>query len=77
MEIIAAVIVLTLLLYVICGVLFTIFFQVWGLKKIDEDVPGSTWGFRVIIIPGCIALWPVLMKKWFTSSKNNHGKIIT
>lgn len=51
-------------LYLFIGVLFTPFFLTQGIKKVDEDVPGSSWGFYMIIIPGCILLWPVLLKKW-------------
>ncbi len=58
-----------LLVYLICGVVFTFFFLARGLQKVDEDVPGSSWGFRIIIIPGCIVLWPVLMRKWIHAVK--------
>jgi hypothetical protein len=47
------------------------FFIARGLQKIDEDVPGSSWGFRVIIIPGCILLWPPLLNKWRYSTKTD------
>jgi len=50
--------------YLFAGIVFTIFFQAKGLSKIDEGVHGSSWGFRIIIIPGCIIFWPVLLEKW-------------
>ena len=50
--------------YLFAGIVFTIFFQAKGLSKIDEGVHGSSWGFRIIIIPGSIIFWPVLFKKW-------------
>ena len=50
--------------YLTAGIVFTIFFQVKGLSKIDEGVHGSSWGFRIIIIPGCIVFWVVLLRKW-------------
>ena len=50
--------------YLAVGVVFTIFFQLKGLSKIDEGVHGSSWGFRIIIIPGCIVFWIVLLRKW-------------
>jgi hypothetical protein len=49
--------------------LFTFFFIARGLEKVDEDTKGSTWGFKVIIIPGCILLWPFLLQKWLKASK--------
>jgi hypothetical protein len=56
--------------YVVAGIIFTIFFQIKGLSKIDEGVHGSTIGFRIIIIPGCIVFWPVLLRKWLMISNN-------
>lgn len=50
--------------YLVLGVLFTIFFQLKGIAKIDKGVHGSSWGFRIMIIPGCIVLWVVLLRKW-------------
>jgi hypothetical protein len=50
--------------YMVAGFVFTIFFQIKGLSKIDEGVHGATIGFRIIIIPGCIVFWPVLLRKW-------------
>ncbi len=50
--------------YLIVGIVFTIAFQLKGLTKIDEGVSGSSWGFRIIIIPGCIVFWPLLLSKW-------------
>ena len=57
--------------YLIAGIVFTIFFQAKGLSKIDEGVHGSSWGFRIIIIPGCIVFWPVLLKKWMKKARTS------
>ncbi len=66
---IIAVILMAFPVYLICGIIFTFFFIPMGLKKIDEDVPGSSWGFRIIIIPGCILLWALLLNKWLHAVK--------
>jgi hypothetical protein len=52
-----------------CCVYF--FFITRGLQKVDEDVPGSSWGFKAIIIPGCILLWIVLLTKWRHATKTD------
>ncbi|QEC68946.1 hypothetical protein FRZ67_17125 [Panacibacter ginsenosidivorans] len=54
-------------IYLAAGILFTIIFQAKGLSKIDEGVHGSSWAFKIIIIPGCIVFWPVLLRKWIRS----------
>jgi hypothetical protein len=51
-------------IYLALGVLFVIPFLIKGLNKIDEGAHSSTIGFKIIIIPGVIALWPVLLSKW-------------
>lgn len=53
------------LIYLLLGVLFAIpFFLMKGLTKVDEGVHGGTIGFKIIIIPGVIVFWPLLLKKW-------------
>ena len=59
-----------LLLYICCGIVFSIAFLFKGITKTDEAAHGSGWGFKVIIIPGAIALWPILLKKWIKAKKN-------
>ena len=51
-------------IYLLGGVLFVIPFLMKGLNKIDEGAHGSTIGFKIIIIPGVIVFWPVLLAKW-------------
>jgi hypothetical protein len=54
-------------LYLFAGLVFAIPFVSKGVTKIDEGAHGSTWGFRIIIIPGVIVFWPLLLKKWLKS----------
>ncbi len=61
-------------LYLLAGVLFALVFLIRGLEKMDSAAHGSGWGFRLIIIPGTIVLWPVLLKKWTKVKKINHDE---
>jgi len=61
-------------LYLIAGVLFSILFLSKGIEKIDATAHGSSWGFRLIILPGTIVLWPVLLNKWIKEKKVQHDK---
>jgi hypothetical protein len=56
--------------YLIAGFLFAIAFITKGITKVDEGASGSGWGFRIIIIPGIMVFWPVLLKKWITAPKD-------
>ncbi len=51
-------------LYVLIGVICAIPLAIWGISRIDPTVKESTFWFRCIAVPGCIALWPVMLLKW-------------
>ena len=52
-------------IYLLCGLLFAIPFALAGVKKIDPHASHGSWGFRVLIIPGAMFLWPLLARRWF------------
>ena len=49
--------------YLGIGVLFAIYFVFSGARRLDPVANGATWGFRVMIFPGAMGLWPVLIVK--------------
>lgn len=60
-----AVLFLTLLgIYLACGLVFAVPFIIWGAKAIDPHAAHGSWGFRLLIIPGAAAFWPLLMHRW-------------
>jgi Sec-independent protein secretion pathway component TatC len=63
-EQIARVTVTLLALYVGTGVVFAIPFVIAGVNRIDPVARESGWGFRVMILPGAVALWPILLLRW-------------
>jgi hypothetical protein len=64
MEATVSILFLLLGIYLIAGLLFAIVFLLKGIEKADESAHGATPGFKIIIIPGVIALWPLLLNKW-------------
>ena len=56
-------------IYLICGIIFSLAFISKGLKAIDEGAQGAGLGFRLIIIPGCMVFWPLLLIKWRKAKK--------
>jgi len=54
-------------IYLLVGLLFSIVFLWKGLTKIDANANGTNFGFKLLIIPGTIALWPMLLYKWVKS----------
>ena len=57
-------------IYLACGFVFMIPFIIKGVDVIDEGAHGSSIGFRIIIIPGAIVFWVVLLRKWLKAKKN-------
>jgi hypothetical protein len=64
--------------YLLCGLLFAIPFVVTGVGRIDPHARHGSWGFRLLIIPGAVALWPLLARRWLAGigeppeEKNAH-----
>ena len=49
--------------YIALGFLFALFFVFVRLGRIDPNAKGTSVGFKLLIIPGCILLWPLLVGK--------------
>jgi len=69
MENLVIILVNLFLLYLLIGFLFAIPFAWKGVGKIDDGAKDVPRGFRFLIIPGSIALWPYLLIKWIKSGK--------
>ena len=61
---IAAAILIALGIYLTCGLAFAIPFALIGVKQIDPHAAHGSWGFRLLIIPGTLFLWPLLAWRW-------------
>ena len=61
---IASAFLITLGIYLICGCLFAIPFAWAGVKRMDPHAAHGSWGFRLLIIPGTLAFWPLLLRRW-------------
>lgn len=49
--------------YAAIGLLFAVYFVTAGVSRIDPVAAGSPILFRLFILPGCAALWPILAAK--------------
>jgi len=55
-------------LYAAAGVIFAVPFVVHGVTRIDPLGAGSPWSFRLLIIPGTVVFWPLLLLRWAAGS---------
>ena len=68
-ETVAAWIVWLSLAYAGAGLVFAVAFAFKGAHRIDPAAEGGTLGFRLLIIPGAAALWPLLLRRWLTGTQ--------
>jgi hypothetical protein len=53
--------------YAAIGLAFAIVFAIRGIEAIDPVARNSGWTFRFLVVPGAVALWPLLAKRWWLS----------
>ena len=63
-ERIAVLFVDALSLYAALGVVLAVVFVCVGVKRFDAQAVGTGLGFRVLIFPGSVAFWPLLLRRW-------------
>jgi hypothetical protein len=61
---IAAAFLILLGIYLACGLVFAVPFALVGVRRIDPHAAQGSWGFRLLIIPGTMAFWPLLLLRW-------------
>jgi hypothetical protein len=59
----AQIFVALLFAYAAAGLLFAAWFLVKGVGRLDEGMALANWKVRILLLPGSIAFWPVLLKK--------------
>jgi hypothetical protein len=63
-ESLAKIFVYALGIYAGLGLIFAVLFVWIGVQRLDSEAQGSGVGFRLLILPGVAALWPMLLKRW-------------
>lgn len=58
-------------LYLACGFVFAVafLFVLRGVDGIDPSAEEGTWGFRLAVLPGVAAFWPLFARRW----RRGHG----
>jgi len=52
--------------YAAAGLFFALLFVTLGVPAVDHATRGSPWTFRLVILPGSAALWPLLLRRWLS-----------
>ena len=53
-------------LYALIGLLFAVPFVLRGVGRVDPAAREGTWGFRLLILPGVVAFWPLFARRLAT-----------
>jgi hypothetical protein len=74
----AEAIVWTLEAYAAVGITFGIAFVSFGIARVDSLAKNASVGFRLIVLPGAVTLWPFVLIRWIsgctepTPERNAH-----
>lgn len=60
--------------YLVCGLVFTVAFVTLGVNRLDPTARGTSASFRVLIVPGAAALWPLLAAKWLSLARRERNR---
>jgi hypothetical protein len=60
--------------YAGCGLIVAVLFLALWCKSFDPSAMNGSWGFRVLIVPGIIALWPVILAKVLTVRRGGSAQ---
>ena len=55
--------------YLLAGLVFALPFAARQVGRLDPVAQHATWGFRMLILPGAIALWPLLLLRLLRGKK--------
>lgn len=55
--------------YTAIGLAFAIAFVSVGVTRIDAEARGTGLGFRLLILPGSVAFWPLLLRRWLAGKQ--------
>lgn len=59
--------------YAAAGVLCAALFVSRGIDRVDPGARGAGWGFRLVVMPGCAALWPLVVAWWARAGRPTAG----
>ena len=58
--------------YGLAGTAFAVAFLLFGIHRVDPVAEHSSIGFRLIVMPGVAALWPLLLTRWLRADSGSR-----
>ena len=63
------------LIYGLLGLVFSLPFLMKGIGRLDENTKGASILFRILITPGIVLFWPVLLWRWMEKERQQSAKL--
>jgi hypothetical protein len=60
--------------YAAIGGVLGMFFVWRGIERVDPAAHGAPWSFRLLVLPGAMALWPLLTVRWIRALQARGGR---
>lgn len=57
--------------YVVIGLVVAVPFVSFGIGRVDPAAKTAPWSFRVLVLPGVIAMWPLVLSRWLSSRRRS------
>jgi hypothetical protein len=67
----ANIVAFVVVVYAAAGMLFAAAFVSLGARRLDQNADGAPWTFRLIIAPGAVVLWPLLLSQWLRQERSD------
>lgn len=61
------------LAYIAAGALFAVAFVLRGVRAVDPAARGTGVAFKLLILPGVAALWPLMAWRWIAARRRSPG----
>ena len=71
---VAEVLVKALTAYGLIGAAFAVVFVTMGIQRVDSVAEHAPLGFRLIVLPGVAALWPLLLVRWLSAAPRSASR---
>jgi len=71
---VAEVLVKTLTAYGLIGAVFAVAFVTMGIQRVDSVAEHAPLGFRLIVLPGVAALWPLMLVRWLRAMPRSASR---
>lgn len=59
-------------IYLALGLIASVWLLAVGLVRTDPALAVSPWRVRLILLPGCVAFWPLLLRRSLHSPRGCH-----